>query len=144
MMKNKLRKSIFAFCAVAGILGATASYSAVPAFASESDTISATDGTTGKARLAYGASTVYGTTSTGAAYTETYTYSGNATRLTAKVSTFYTDGTGPSSTTSSASDASSVLSNTVVCSKTSGRRAVGYGTITYNGLTQTASPEVYY
>lgn len=112
-------------------------------FAADTGWERATEGTSGRSRLSYGTVTVSTNAKSGSAYTKTETNSGKATKVTAKVSTYYTGGVGPSST-NSATNVASVTSNSVTCSTTKGRRAEGYGTITYAGETQSASPSKSY
>lgn len=71
-------------------------------------------------------------------------FSGKASRLAAKVSTQYTGGYGPSSSLAEKQNAASLQSAVVTCKTTKGRKAFGYGSITYNGVAQSSSPSVSY
>ena len=94
----------------------------------------------GTARLSYGEVIVSTNSITGGAHAETRTFSGNATKITAKITTTYNNGSsvGPSAS-NSATNTTAVRTNTVRLFGASGRKATASGSITYNGVTQTGS-----
>lgn len=95
-------------------------------------------------RASLGHVTTTGNKSTGNAYCKTQTYAGKADQMTAKVSTYYTGGVGPSSLTTTGKNVESVTSNSVSCSTTKGRYAIGTGTIKHGTLSQNAKAELSY
>lgn len=94
----------------------------------------------GTARLSYGEVIVSTNSITGGAHAETRTFSGNATKITAQITTTYNNGSsvGPSAS-NSAMNTTAVRTNTVRLFGASGRKATASGSITYNGVTQSGS-----
>lgn len=143
-MKKSKNLLIAALTAVT-VIGSSLNSSAAEVVTHQDDVVSsATESTVGRTRLSFGKMTVYGTSSTGAAYSVMKTYNGNADIITAKVSTKWDSGQGPSSGVTTGKNTSSARSDTVICGAGYLRRAIGSGSITYNKEVQTASPVVYY